>query len=148
MIKVKSLVKGVLIAGMSLTLMFLPAMAGNVNYYSDYMENTGQTFNVPSTDGNVKSTAYRDWVVKADYLYYSDTSTPSYGVGHALFTASNRGGIGASSKTIWMKSAGRSTGGWQSGQGYSGVRYYIGIRLDDLLSGYGVSKGAYNSDAY
>ena len=148
MVKILKIIKGVLVASMASMLMIMPAMAGNSGYTVSYMVNSGQTFNVFTDSYNTKAVTGRTWVVTPSYLYYSDTQTGSYGVGHALFTYANRGGIGASSNTAWAKSATKTYAGWKSGEGKAGVNYYIGARLDDVLSGFGVSKGSYNADSY
>lgn len=148
MVKISKIIKGVLVASMASMLMIMPAMAGNTGYAVTYFKNTGQTYNVYTTNGNTKAVAGRSWVVTPSNISYTDTATASWGIAHALFTYANRGGIGASSKPIWLKSAATATAGWNTGEGKANVTYYIGVRLDDNLSGYGSSKGKFNSDAY
>lgn len=148
MIRIKKFVRAFLITGTAAMLMIMPAMAGNTGYAVTYFKNTGQTYNVYTAAGNTKAATSRSWVVSPTTVSYTDTSTASWGITHALFTYANRGGIGPSSTPIWLKSATRATAGWNSGEGKANVTYYIGVRLDDVLDGYGYSKGQYNSDSY
>lgn len=148
MITIKKLIKGFLITAMGTILMIMPSTAANTGYTITYFTNSGKTYNVYTAAGNTKAVTSRSWVVSPSSLYYSDTSTSSFGIAHALFTYANRAGSNPSSTPVWLKSAKRATGGWNSGDGKSNVTYYIGARLDNILDGYGYSKGQYNSDSY
>lgn len=139
--------KLVICTGLLVMVCSVPAWAGNTGYGVTQIGNTGYsyTIDVTSSHHNKKAVSYRTWVVTPEYLSYTDTTTPSYGVAHALF---DDAGTTRQTDPVWLKTATRKTGTWLSGCGIKDNYYRMGVRMDSVLSGKATSTGVFNSDSY
>lgn len=136
------------------TCMFVvPSFAGNSSV-SFNLGNTKQRFNADSGSANNKTTsasAGSGWVINLSSLNFYNCNNLSDSLGMAFLPLVYRmGGEGmgyynGGGSYYWTKYKGRFSYSYSSGYGSIGT-YYLGARLDDILTGTGSAYGVWNSD--
>lgn len=143
--KLRKKIYAILIFSMLLTLLSVPSFAGN-REYSFELRNTGRTFVRDPYSPNTKINTSSGWVYRVEYIYFTDSVHLSSTLGMA-FSPLTGNGYNVAGHTSWTKTTGRKTGTYLSGYGGTGL-YYLGARMDDLLTGTATSRGLWNSDSW
>lgn len=133
-----------------------PAFAGNANF--DYsLKNTGRVYQCDTDSKSTKDNSLSydpQWVINIQDLNFKNCSL-SGTLGMAfmplVYKSSGSGGAGyyQGGNPFWTKSEGRSLVNYNvSGSTTYGAKgnYWLGGRLDDLLSGTATASGLWNAD--
>lgn len=154
MSKWRKRVSFLLMLSMLLCMFIVPSFAGNSNI-SFNLGNTGKRFNVDVNSANNKTTSASQgsgWVFNLSNITFYNCNNLSSSLGMAFLPLVYRsaGGDGpgyynGGGTYYWTKYEGRFTHYYSSGYGAVGT-YYLGARLDDILTGTGRASGIWNAD--
>lgn len=146
----KKMFQGLLIAAMVMCLGATPALAGNTDY------NTGKITNYNGTTtyraivmaDNTKATTNADWFLRVKTISFTDDTSGTLGMAFTPMKLSNGKYATVGAGVTWAKTS-FSTAKYNTwnGKGTANITYYLGIRLDSLLtSGSGTSTGYWNAN--
>lgn len=147
----KKLLGVMMIAAMVMCLGAIPALAGDKYYNVEKITNYKATkdYHVMADTGNYKTAANANWFLKVNSITITGNTSKSYGMAFTPFKQTGNyvyGKVGA--PDIWAKTSFSSAKyqGW-NGYGAANRTYYLGARLDTVLtSSEGSSNGYWNSN--
>lgn len=142
-----------LMLSMVICMFVIPSFAGNSNI-SFNLGNTGKQFQLDAGSENKKTTdgSKSGWVINLSDITFYSCNNLSSALGMAflplVYRSAGSGGAGyynGGGTYYWTKYEGKFTHYYSSGYGAIGT-YYLGARLDDILTGTGSAYGIWNSD--
>lgn len=142
--KLRQMCKAFVLALLGAMIISSAVMAGNSSFAFN-LTNTGKTFNVDKNSGNTKATAGLSYVVNVKSISIQD-STASWGIAFSPMKKTLLS-YSQAAPTVWKSSTGKFTGSWNSDEGKANKTYYLGARMDDVLSKNATTSGLWNADS-
>lgn len=129
----------------------MPALAGNTNYNAQNITNftASKVFKVIPGTANTKATANADWFMKVTSISFTQSTSGTLGMAFAPMFKNGTSYGDAGANPIWAKTTFSSAkyASWIGSNGKAKVTYYLGSRLDTLLTDcIGNSTGYWNSN--
>ena len=143
----KKLLTGIMTAAMVMCLGVTPAFAGNTNYNTGTVTNYSgsYTYRAMSNYGNTKATANANWFMNVSSLTFNGTTANSLGI---MFKPMLRSGnssyteVTDADRAHTKTTMGTKYYSW-NGHGPAKVTYYLGVRLDSVLTSTSASASGY-----
>lgn len=144
----KKIVKILILAAMIVSLYLVPAVAGDTNFskYGVTNYNGTRIFRALTTAPNKKATRNADWYYKVNTIQFTMDTSGTLGMAFTPMKYMEEDYYTVGADVGWaLSSTGVKYKGW-NGNGFENITYYLGLRLDDLLtSGSGSVSGYWNA---